>query len=253
MTRADKLGRWLGAAAALAMTGCKPTPPSETRAPESGTNSIREIASLSAQIDTLLFADVIADTTGHIVLPVGESSPFLEVLPEVFNAVVAELNEETSPVRGLRRINEASRFFEDAIAIRLDAHPDFTCGYPKTADGKSQRSGYPDLVITHTHSGAVAYLDPKLFEQTGRDSSLRSFYYEPKGETGKIHHDAHHLLVGIAHDGNDGAWQFTGWDLVDLAKFRVKLKAEFQASNRDIYREEFIVGKSVRRSPREAP
>jgi hypothetical protein len=200
-----------------------------------------EVAALSAEIDKLPFADVVEATTGHRVLPVAEGSPFRAVLPNVFDAVLAELNQEDSPVRGLRRINEASTHFESAISAKLDALPDFTCGSPKTAEGKTQRSGYPDLVIEHLPTGSFAYLDPKLFEETGRKSSLRTFYYAPKGETGKIHRDAHHLLVGIAHDGNDGAWQFTGWDLVDLAKFEVRLKAEFQASNRDLYREELIL------------
>jgi len=39
------------------------------------------------------------------------------------------------------------------------------------------------------------------------------------------------LGIGIEHDGKTGAWKFLGWELVDLANFRVKLKAEFQASN----------------------
>jgi hypothetical protein len=35
------------------------------------------------------------------------------------------------------------------------------------------------------------------------------------------------------------------WDLVDLAQFRVKLKAEFQGSNRDLYRAEAIAATSA--------
>jgi len=38
--------------------------------------------------------------------------------------------------------------------------------------------------------------------------------------------------------------KFTRWDLVDLSQFRVKLKAEFQASNQDMYRPEAIVATS---------
>jgi len=36
-------------------------------------------------------------------------------------------------------------------------------------------------------------------------------------------------------------WKITRWDLVDLSHFKVKLKAEFQGSNRDMYRAEPIV------------
>ena len=45
-----------------------------------------------------------------------------------------------------------------------------------------------------------------------------------------------HLLVGIEHDGKTSAWTFTGWRLVDLSTLQVRLKAEFQASNADLYR-----------------
>ena len=41
-------------------------------------------------------------------------------------------------------------------------------------------------------------------------------------------------------------WKFVRWDLVDLSRFTVKLKAEFQGSNRDIYRPEAIVGSSAK-------
>ena len=42
--------------------------------------------------------------------------------------------------------------------------------------------------------------------------------------------------VGIEHDGKDQLWTFTGWRLVDLSTLRVRLKAEFQASNAELYR-----------------
>ena len=43
---------------------------------------------------------------------------------------------------------------------------------------------------------------------------------------------------------NAGRWNFTRWDLVDLAHFKVRLKAEFQASNRDIYQAEAVIATS---------
>lgn len=151
---------------------------------------------------------------------------------------IEKFSEAGSPLFGLRRINEASRFFEDFLRASIDAHPDLFCTVPTTADGGEQRSGYPDLRIEHIASETIAYLDPKLYEAGNRDSSLRTFYYTPRQETSKVQEDACHLLLGISHDGNDGAWTFTGWELIDLAKLSVRLKAEFQASNRDLYLEE---------------
>ena len=53
-------------------------------------------------------------------------------------------------------------------------------------------------------------------------------------------------LVGFEHEkpAGDRDWKSTRWDLVDLSHFQVKLKAEFQGSNRDMYRPEAIVATS---------
>jgi hypothetical protein len=45
---------------------------------------------------------------------------------------------------------------------------------------------------------------------------------------------------------NGGRWNFTRWDLVDRAHFHVRLKAEFQGSNRDICSPDAIVATNVK-------
>ncbi len=69
-----------------------------------------------------------------------------------------------------------------------------------------------------------------------------------KIDTNKVRHDAVHLVVGIEHEPREknGAWRFTHWGLADLAQFKVKLKAEFQGSNHDMYRPEAIVASSAK-------
>ena len=54
------------------------------------------------------------------------------------------------------------------------------------------------------------------------------------GETNKNLDDTHHLIFGIQHDGETGAWTYPNWELVDLTSFRVKLKVEFRAGNREL-------------------
>jgi hypothetical protein len=76
-----------------------------------------------------------------------------------------------------------------------------------------------------------------------------------------VRDDAVHFVVGFEHapretgSGSPAAggssspktiWKFTRWDLVDLSRFTVKLKAEFQGSNRDMYRPEAIVASSAK-------
>src|SRR5205814_1489947 len=118
--------------------------------------------------------------------------------------------------------------------------------FPKTAEGRIQRAGYPDLRLVDLQSGRVYYVDPKLYTLDNRDSSLRTFYFEPKRSTNKVRDDAVHFIAGFAHEqrGAEGQWKFTRWELVDLSHFKVKLKAEFQASNEDIYRDDAVIARS---------
>jgi len=152
-----------------------------------------------------------------------------------------------SAIQTVDRINEVSSHFEDNLRELLNATPGLRCDFPLTNEGKVQRSGYPDLRIVDLESNRVFYLDPKLYAAGSRDSSFRTFYFEPKKATNKVRDDAVHFIVGFEHEPRSGLhsanviWKFTRWDLVDLSQFQVKLKAEFQGSNRDMYRPEAIV------------
>ena len=206
------------------------------------------------QLRGVAFSEVIFDTTGKKVIA---SDPKNEVDQRVVKQISAacdetmkRLNAPDSVIQAIPRINEVSSHFEDALRDLLNSTTGLNCDFPRTADGKVQRSGYPDLRIVDLASKRVFYLDPKLFTTGSRNSSFRTFYFEPKVATNKVRDDAVHFIAGFEHEPRekDGArpesirgWKFTRWDLVDLAQFKVKLKAEFQGSNRDMYRPEAIV------------
>ena len=185
------------------------------------------------------FGTVMRAASTHQVLPLQAERPSHRRLLDALDASLARatdiLSRDDSPVRQQRRINEVSRYFEEALRLDLDAAGGLSCEIPTTRDGDHQRSGYPDLRVVDEASGDVFYLDPKLVENGSWDSSFRSFYFEPKGDNLKINDDAVHLLVGIGHDGRDGAWTFGPWKVVDLSTTTLQLKPEFHASNRDLY------------------
>lgn len=223
------------------------TPPSVSTVPspaptsaQSDTQLVHQL--LSENLDTRRFSfPVIVDAvSGKKVIPLDPECPshqrVTRAIETALREACAELSQIDSPIRQLRRINEGSRFFEEALRQKLDANEGLRCEIPTTRDGKRQRSGYPDLMLTDISSGEIFYLDPKLVENRSWKSSFRSFYFEPKTKTLKINHDATHLLLGIGHDGKTRAWTFEEWKIVDLSTLSVRLKAEFQASNRDIYR-----------------
>jgi hypothetical protein len=191
------------------------------------------------------FSSLVEISTGKQVLPMSPEDPvdaeILAGLDEAIGRVLVRLNAPDSITHRESRINEVSAYFETALIEEIDRAPELECTYPRTAEGNLQRAGYPDLMIRHPESGRVVYLDPKLVQEGSLESDLRTFYFTPSVQTRKVLHDASHLLVGIEHDGNTGKWKYLRWHLVDLARFKVRLKAEFQASNEDLYRPELII------------
>jgi hypothetical protein len=203
-----------------------------------------------AALKGILFSDVISATSGRKVLPIDrndqDTARILTAIGKVLDEVLLRMNAADSPAKKQKRVNEMSKHFEDALEAKLKAVPGFECDFPKTASGHIQRSGYPDLRLVDKATGRVLYLDPKLHAKGSRRSSLRTFYFTPKRETNKVNDDAHHLIVGIEHEKTGPEVSFTRWELIDLSGFRVRLKAEFEGSNKDVYREDAVVGASTR-------
>jgi len=214
--------------------------PAETPGQTDDHAFIRQLLAEGLDHRTFPFPTVITAASGKKVIPLDSQNPAHQRVQNAIHtsltSAIATLNQPDSPVRKLRRINEASRFFEDELLALLNQSPGIRCEFPKNHDGQTQRSGYPDLRITDESTGTIFYLDPKLVEKNSEASSFRSFYYEPRTRTGKILDDAVHLLVGIQHDGKSGQWTFSGWRLVDLSTVTLRLKAEFQTSNAELYK-----------------
>ncbi|NJM38643.1 MAG: hypothetical protein HC845_12705 [Akkermansiaceae bacterium] len=144
---------------------------------------VRSLISENLTERTFSFATIAEAASGKRVLPLTDDPAHRRVVAAIEKALshtLAELNAADSPVRKLRRINEASKFFEDSIQKYLAITPGLSCEVPTTRSGQHQRSGYPDLCIVDLESKIVFYLDPKLVEQGSTDSSFRTFYFEPK-------------------------------------------------------------------------
>ena len=197
------------------------------------------------------FSEVVFAATGKRVLALDRKTQadqqIVQRVGDVLNEVMSRMNAADSPIHNVGRINEVSSHFEDLLRDLLNRVPGFRCDFPHTAEDRVQRSGYPDLRLVEIATNRVFYLDPKLYAAGSRESSFRTFYFEPKITTNKVRDDAVHLLVGFEHaPRSNGRWTFTRWDLVDLSHFKVRLKAEFQGSNRDIYKPEAILASSAR-------
>jgi len=224
-------------------------PAAEVPKPGSIAAAVASLLEADAELNGVSFGEVILAATGKSVLPLiltnASDRALLAKFSGALDRVLAELNQPDHAAHKEKRINEVSAHFENSLRTNLNRVPGFTCEVPKTAAGKRQRAGYPDLRLADQATGRVLYLDVKLFESKRRSGNLRTFYFEPKQQTNKVLDDAHHLLVGFEHAGKlDGPWKFLSWDVVDLSRIKVRLKAEFQGSNHDLYRPEMIVGSS---------
>jgi len=201
------------------------------------------------RLEDVRFAEIAEAVSGYKVLPVDTTDAvdvaMLTHVQESLDAMLQELAKAENPIHAVGRVNEISRHVEDFLLNRLNAAEGYECTIPPNAKGRVQRSGYPDLRLVHTASERVFYIDPKVYKLGSETSSFRSFYFEPKLETNKILDSASHLIVGIAHSGKlEGRWQLDTWKVVDLINFRVRLKAEFQSSNRELYKDEAVLGES---------
>ncbi|GAA5120116.1 hypothetical protein JIN84_20855 [Luteolibacter yonseiensis] len=187
---------------------------------------------------TFSFATVAEACSGKRVLPLTDDAAHKRVTAAIEKALTATFEgsgREDSPVSKLHSADEISKFFEDNIHKHLNGIPGIKCDPPPARGAGHQRPDYPNLRIVDEESKIVFYLDPKPLPQGTADASSLTFHFEPKNETLKINEDAVHLLAGIEHEGKEGAWKFTGWRIVDLSKVKVRLKAEFQATNNDLY------------------
>jgi len=130
------------------------------------------------------------------------------------------------------RINEYGTHVEGFFLETCIAHG-LNYGVPTGTDGAAKSSGYPDglLVVDDFYY----YIEIKTCSQGSKGSAFRSFYFSPS-TTPKVVHDACHLLIGFETVSNAGVHRLSGnFELLDLYELQVKIKVEFNASNKDLY------------------
>lgn len=230
----------LAAFALFAVTGhTQITPPANDPA------VIPRMLTDARSLDAIPFSQVVKSTTGNQVLPIDSErhAIVIQTISDTMDRIIKNLQAPSHPIHTVGRINEASRFIEEELLHAFNAIPDWKCTIPMTSKGAAQRSGYPDLRL-ETPVG-IFYVDPKFVATGSESSALRTFYYEPRELTNKIQDDAVHLLIGVHHSGwENGLLQISEWKLIDLSSLPVRLKAEFQASNREIYTPERTIAES---------
>lgn len=136
--------------------------------------------------------------------------------------------------------NDIEKFVKKALSI--------TGFYPKTpitANGKKKAVGYPDIYFKD-RNGRHIYLECKTYNKANIGTTQRAFYFSPaERQQSKIIYDAPHLVISfeIEQTQRNGKRCFipVAWKIVSIHSMKVGVKHEFNASNKDIYRQEAIL------------
>lgn len=192
---------------------------------------------LKSGVNELPFRDVIRAATGHRILPFDNSTR--AVVKEIEEWIVANLGMLSDHIESeyQGRPNELGNYLERILMNKLQmALPTIRCEMPRTARGYAQAVGYPDGVIFSEDN--VLYFDVKIYQDKTKDTTLRSFYYQPTNQS-KIHHDAPHFLIGFEvlslGGSNRSPFRIVDYNIVDVYDMNVNFKAEFNTNNRNLY------------------
>jgi len=194
---------------------------------------IQLVVKASKGLRKIPFPLLVKATTGHevISLDIWNSSEDRALFEMITGAATAftELCERTGRRFRGDRINEVGRAVEEEFVEEL-----------RKTELKAEllgEAGYPDIMIVDRY-GRVTYLESKAVSKDW-GSTFRAFYYTGGN---KIKADARHLLIGWhISEEKDKYWRVLGWKLLDLFHLKVKLKAEFNASYKDLYNRDLVI------------
>ena len=140
------------------------------------------------------------------------------------------------------RPNEAGNHIEPFVVDAL-RHVGLKADKPVSKSGKKKAAGYPDIQI-EDERGRTVYLDCKTYSTLTKDQTFRTFYFSPSGDP-KITREAFHLLMGFELDisEREGKRAFIpiSWQIYTFDKLLIRVKHEFNASNRELYTREALL------------
>lgn len=187
---------------------------------------IKSAVNAAKDLKNIPFPELVEATSGYKVIKVNttidKDRELIVNIVRSANHLIGICNRTRRRFQG-NRINEVGNAIEEEFIQEL-----------RTTNLKPHllsESGYPDISIDDIYRRKT-YLESKATSGNW-DDTFRSFYYT----TGKkIRYDARHLLIGWKiEEERDKYWKLINWKLVDLYNLKIKLKSEFNATNRDIY------------------
>ncbi|GAI02866.1 unnamed protein product, partial [marine sediment metagenome] len=115
---------------------------------------------------------------------------------------------------------------------------------PITQRQRRQAMGYPDIEVIDSY-GRITYLECKTYNLANIGTTQRAFYFSPSRESCKVTADARHLVISfqieMAQRRGQQAYVPVHWRIYSTDSMVVQVKHEFNASNRQIYKQEALL------------
>lgn len=204
----------------------------------------KTLAKFLEPVKDIPFSVAIKVISGYQVLSVDrneeENKKLLRKLVEA-----AEISGKESFQKGIvaRRANEVGNKIEPFVKKAL-VGTGLIANTPKTKEGTRKATGYPDIEI-QDKNGRIIYLECKTYNLKNVGTTQRAFYFSPAKRGCKITSDAYHLIMSFQIDTvkrqNKLVYVPVHWKILTTEDLIVQLKHEFNASNRDLYRKEFLL------------
>lgn len=200
--------------------------------------TIEDMSNAALRSETFPFPLVVQATTGHRVLALDTNNPsHMDLCRKLKHAAALTASQaQAQPIQAARP-NEAGNRIEAYVKEAL-VEAGLTPRTPRNSEGRAHATGYPDIEIP---GEPHCYLELKTYSATAANNSQRTFYYSPS-KTPKVTQDALHLLLAFRLDKEvrDNQTFFTPshWQLISLEGLQVKMKLEFNQSNRGLYGEQ---------------
>ena len=189
---------------------------------------VRQVLTFPKKLGQINFPLVVKESTGFDVIGIDLNETYDKNLISILKAKLDDLRKASKKsgqhFKG-NRINDVGSQIETAIVRDLNTSPFIV--------RQLGSKGYPDIEVIFDNE--TIYMELKTSGVIEK-SNYRYFYYT----TGiKVKKSARHILISILAESPDrGYWAIKSFEINDLSRLKVRLKAEFNASKTDLMDEE---------------
>ena len=190
------------------------------------------------------FSEVIAATTGKKIIPFdpkdADDQRILAKIGVAMDEVLRQASAPDSELKTIKRINEVSSHFEDADANHAQCHARLYLRFPTDRIRRDSALRLSRFAARRQSHRPHLLSRPKALCERHRNSSFRTFYFEPKRDTNKVNDDAHHLIVGIEHDRDEARMEVSALGTCRSRPFPGETEGRIPGQQRDLYQPEAI-------------